>query len=82
MVTVSQATKASEVVETELAEALGPKLPGIVGLAVAWDERGELCVRVDVEPKAAAAAAAALPKEVNGVPVKVSPMQQTSVELE
>ena len=72
MVTMKQATEASHRIEADLSSALGPKLEGVRGVAVTWDDKGELCVRVDVEQEYEGLIASKLPDRIDGVRVALS----------
>ena len=81
-VTFDQAQAAVKIVEGTLESMLGKSLAGIESLAVAWDDAGELCVRVEAQNEVADRVRNKLGDSQDGVAVVVSPVKARTVHTE
>jgi hypothetical protein len=75
MATMQAALQAKEVMKEMLRD-----LPGINGIGVAWDKKGEPCVRVNVDFEISTASRNKIPSFVEGVPVLVEEMGRIQTE--
>ncbi|MGH9762975.1 MAG: hypothetical protein ACREDR_45950 [Blastocatellia bacterium] len=66
MATVKAALQAKEI-----AKEILKGLPGVNGIGITWDDRGQPCVRVNVESEITEESRKKIPASVEGVPVLV-----------
>lgn len=66
MATMKEALRAKE-----QTKELVRDVPGISGVGIAWDERGEPCIRVNVEQSMSDVTRRQIPAQVNAVPIKI-----------